>query len=316
MIGPERISCVSVDLDSVACYRDIHGLDAQSSSSPDSAYAIGVTRLLALFDELQIPTTLFVIGRDTADPEHRALLRAAAKDGHELASHSWSHDYALRTWPIDAIRDDLSRAHDVICEIQQKDPVGFRAPGYNIDDRLLQVCVEHGYLYDSSVFPCPAYYAAKGAVMAGLNAIGRPSRSSMTRAEALVAPITPYRPQLATDGTFSFWRRGDAPILEIPMAVVPGVRFPVIGTSLHVLGEPGFKAIYPALRGAHRLLNLEFHAIDFMDADDHGVAPLVRHQPDLRIPWKIKKQRYKAILERVRVDYRFATLADATRRFS
>lgn len=315
MIGSDRISCVSVDLDSVACYRDIHGLDLQMASSPDSAYSIGVTRLLALFDEMQIPSTLFVIGRDTTDPEHRALLRAAAKDGHELASHSWNHDYALRTRPLDAIRDDLSRAHDALAEIQEKDPVGFRAPGYNIDDRLLQVCVEHGYTYDSSVFPCPTYYAAKGAVMAGLKLAGRPSRSAMTRAEALIAPITPYHPKLSSHGN-SFWRRGDAPILEIPMAVVPGIRFPVIGTSLHVLQETGFNAVYPALRAAHRLLNLEFHAIDFMDADDAGVGPLVKHQPDLRIPWKTKKQRYKTILERVRTDYRFATLAQATGHFS
>lgn len=304
-----RIACLSVDLDSVVCYRDIHGLE-NSPLSPDPAYSVGLNRLLGFLAEVDIPATLFVIGRDTKNSEHRALLRAAAKDGHELASHSWSHDYALRTKTPAEIRDDLFRVHDILGELQDSDPVGFRAPGYNIDNRLLDVCLELGYTYDSSVFPCPAYYAAKGAVMGALKLAGRPSRSSMTRAEALIAPITPYRPSIK-----SFWRRGDADILEIPMAVVPGIRFPVIGTSLHVLGNTGFDAAYPLLKSAHRLLNLEFHAIDFMDADDVGMAPLVKYQPDLRVPWETKQQRYSHVIWKAKQDYRFATLQDATTAF-
>lgn len=312
MSGQARICCVSVDLDSIACYRDIHGLVARQDNGADAAYAVGVRRLLDVFRDLGIPSTLFVIGRDTTNEANVELLREAASKGHELASHSWSHDYALRSFPPDALTDDLRRAHDAISALQGREVVGFRAPGYNIDDRLLRACVDLGYLYDSSVFPCPAYYAAKGAVMASLAAVGRPSRSSMTRAEALVAPITPYHPQI-TDRGFAFWRTGTAPILEIPMAVVPGVRFPVIGTSLHVLGVAGFKAAYPALKRAHRLLNLEFHAIDFMDAHDPGVEDLVGHQPDLKIPWGVKRERYAEIFARVAQDYRFVTLEHAAR---
>ena len=41
------------------------------------------------------------------------------------------------------------------------------------------------------------------------------------------------------------------------------------------MGARGFAAVYPALRVAHpRLLNLEFHAIDFMDAGDPGTSDL------------------------------------------
>ena len=45
-------------------------------------------------------------------------------------------------------------------------PVGFRAPGYTITDEVFDVLAELGVAYDSSVFPCPAYWAAKAAAIA------------------------------------------------------------------------------------------------------------------------------------------------------
>jgi predicted deacetylase len=44
-------------------------------------------------------------------------------------------------------------------------PEGFRAPGYTMNDQLMSVLHEAGFSYDSSVFPCPAYYAAKAAAL-------------------------------------------------------------------------------------------------------------------------------------------------------
>lgn len=298
----EKVASLSVDLDSIACYREIHGLRTEKIEGSDAAYSVGVERLLDFLDDLRIPATLFVIGRDAEVSEHQEILKRAHSSGHELASHSYSHDYALRLLDEAALLEDFQRVEDILHTIQGRRPVGFRAPGYNIDNRLLKICTERGYAYDSSVFPCPPYYAAKGAVMAWLAMRGRPSRSSMTRAEALVAPLQPYHP--AVD---QFWRAGDLPIVEIPMAVVPLTRFPVIGTSLHVLKEVGFDAAFRLLK-RQPFLNLEFHAIDFMDFKDRGTAALLGHQPDLKVPWQVKRARYAHVVERVKDVYRFETL--------
>ena len=51
--------------------------------------------------------------------------------------------------------------------------MGFRAPGYTITDEVFDVLAELGVAYDSSVFPCPAYWAAKAAAI-GLH---RPPRA-------------------------------------------------------------------------------------------------------------------------------------------
>lgn len=301
-------ACFTVDLDGLWCYREIHGL-APAHDRVDPAYVVGVRRLLDFLDALGIPATLFVIGRDVTLPLHRELLTEALDRGHELASHSYAHDYALRRQPMPKIRDDLRRAHESIAALGAA-PAGFRAPGYNVDERILSICAELGYQYDSSVFPCPPYWLAKGGVMAWLAARGRPSRSSMTLARTLRAPLHPYRPSAhALDRPA---RHSRMPI-EVPICVAPGIRFPVIGTSLHLLRTSGFRAIYPALRRAHpRLLNLELHAIDFMDADDPGVDELRAVQPDLSVPWATKSATYRAVVEQIARDYTFRTLRDAT----
>ncbi len=101
------------------------------------------------------------------------------------------------------------------------------------------------------------------------------------------------------------------------MCVVPGVRFPIIGTSLHLLGERGFDLVLPILRRAHpSLLNLEFHGIDFLDRHDPGCEELVAHQPDLRIPWRVKAQRYGHVFERLAEAYEFHPMETAVRSFA
>jgi len=309
MNASPRRACVSVDLDASWCYREIHGLARDETGGPDAAYTVGVRRMLDFFDSVGIRATLFVIGSDLVVPAHLDLLEEAVERGHELGNHSWAHDYALRTRGVAGVRDDLRRAHDAIGEVTGSRPRGFRTPGYNVSPTILSVVAELDYLYDSSVFPCPPYYLAKAAIMAWRKLRGRPSRSAMTRPETMVAPITPYRPDPTWVARRSDSRRMP---LEIPMCVVPGVRFPVIGTSLHLLGRRGFDAVYPLLRGVHRrLVNLEMHAIDFMDARDPSMDVLVSVQPDLRVPWTDKRAIYSHVFERLRADYRFEPLVAA-----
>lgn len=298
-------ACVTVDLDGLDCYRTIHGRPLRWEDEPDPAYTVGVRRLLDLLADRDINATLFVIGRDVEKHAQSALLRSATALGHELASHSYSHDYALRDLSRAAIALDLDRADQALADLGV-DNVGFRTPGYNVDRKIIDICNERGYLYDSSVFACPPYWLAKAAVMGWMRVSGRTSGSSMTRIETLAAPVTPYR-----TSRDSFWKRGDG-IWEVPMCVVPGVRFPVIGTSLHVMKERGFDLAYPVIRQTYRqLLNLEFHAIDFMDSHDPGTVDLVDVQPDLRVPWAQKRTLYEHVFDRLGEDYQFGTMREA-----
>lgn len=306
---------LTVDLDSLACYREIHGLSPAdlAPGDADPAYSVGVRRLLDFFAEFGVASTLFVVGADAERSAHAALLDEASEAGHELGNHSYSHFYDLPRRSLDVQREEIARAEAAIARVAGQRPVGYRAPGYNIGSGLLKVLAERDYLYDSSVFACPPYYAAKGAIMGWRRLRARPSRSAMVDPRTLLAPLQPYRP-----ASEQIWR-ADANSglpLEVPMCLVPGARFPIIGTSLHLLGKTGFDLMLPVLRRGHpQIFQLEFHAIDFMDAADlggvAGATQLIAAQPDLRISWPQKRELYAHIVARLGECYDFATLRDA-----
>lgn len=311
---PTPRASLTVDLDSLRFYRDIHGLQRRHDAGADAAYTIGVRRLLDFFAEHRVPATLFVVGRDAEEPAHAELLAEAVSKGFELGNHTYSHFYDLPQRPLEIREREIALGEEAIEAAGGRRPVGYRAPGYNITEGLLQQLAKRDYLYDSSVFPCPPYYFAKGAIMAWQRLRSRPSRSAMTPASNLLAPIGPYRPSPDKLWKHDPSRQNRRMPTEVPMCLVPGLRFPIIGTSLHLMGETGFNAVYPLLAAAYDdIFQLEFHAIDFMDADDVDSPELVAAQPDLRVPWEKKRALYTHVISRLREKYVFSTLEDAVR---
>lgn len=303
-----RFANVSIDLDGLGCYHAIHGLDAPAD--PTAIYRVAMPRFLELFEALGVRATFFVITADLAHSEAVDALGAALEAGHEVASHTHHHPYDLRGWNETRIAEEIALASDTIQRHLGLRPVGFRTPGYNVDTRILRILAEQGYRYDSSVFPCPPYYAAKGAVMAAMAAVGRPSGSSMTHPAALLAPLQPYRPS-----RIQFHRRaGDdlaLPLWEIPVGVVPVARVPVIGTSVGALHPAAARALAATFGAGQPTLQFEMHGIDLMDRDDDAITPaLAARQPDVRRSWTAKRDAFAALIETMGRTRPLVTLAE------
>ncbi|HEY5675371.1 MAG TPA: polysaccharide deacetylase family protein [Myxococcales bacterium] len=265
---------VSVDLDGLGCYAAIHGVAAQLDDRalravPEAA----VQRFCELFAALRIRATFFVIGREAGIAPQ--ALRNAAAFGHEMASHSFAHDYALSRLPREAIAADLSAAERAIEESTGKRPRGFRAPGYTLSPALLEVVRERGYAYDSSLLPSPPYYLAKAAALGAYALRRRRSESILGGMGQLFARRSAHR------------RAG---VRELPVATLPLLRAPVIGTSVLLfprLARAGFA-------GGH--FNLELHGIDALDGSDVPAA-IARAQPGVRMPAAQKLGRLRALLQ-------------------
>jgi hypothetical protein len=304
-----RLASISIDLDGLGCYHAIHGLEPPPAGNP--VYALAVPRFLELFEAFGIRATFFVITRDLDDEGVREVLAQVIEAGHEVASHTHSHPYHFGQLSREEMAAELDVAKARLVEVVGAEPIGFRAPGYNLADALLGLLAERGYRYDSSVFPCPPYYLAKAAVMTAMRIVGRRSGSALTDPRAWLAPLQPYRP--SRRGFHRPPRGGEeaVPLWEVPMCVVPWLRLPVIGTSLALFGARAFSVVYPWIRHNQPFLNLEFHGIDLLDPSDPGVAQaLVRRQPDLRRGLDQKIAVYRAVFGRIAGDYRFATLAE------
>jgi polysaccharide deacetylase family protein (PEP-CTERM system associated) len=110
-------------------------------------------RLIDLFAERQIRATFFVLGwvaRRTP-----GLVRAIQAAGHEVASHGMSHELVYRQAP-EQFRAETRASKALLEDLIGRPVRGYRAASYSITARskwALDVLVEEGFEYDSSIFP-------------------------------------------------------------------------------------------------------------------------------------------------------------------
>ncbi len=309
-----KLCSISIDLDPIDCYYRIHALGPHPRELSDVILRRGVPRFLESLARHGIHATFFVVGGDLAGPDAagqaaKRILRDTLSAGHELGNHSQTHPYDLARLAPTKIAEEIRTAHAAIGDAVGEAPIGFRAPGYDVNGAMLDELARLGYLYDSSIFPAPGYYAAKALVMAALRLAGRKSGAVMTDPRALIASGNPYRPSATSP-----WRRGQAPVVELPVAVTPGLRLPAIGTSLLLLPTPLRSRWLDGMKG-RPFFNLELHGIDLIDADLDGIpSELVARQPDLRASLTDKRRAFEATLGRLALDYDFVPLRDVAAR--
>jgi hypothetical protein len=294
------IASVSVDLDGLACYAQVHGIDPGilDERALRSVPEIATARLCELFADLGIQATFFVIGADLHKPFAAAAVAAAARAGHEIGSHSQDHDYALSRRDRAGIERDLLSAEEAIKAACGTVPRGFRAPGYTLSTALLEAVRARGYLYDSSLLPSPPYYAAKAAALAAYAMRGKRSRSILGAPGQVFGSRAPH------------WRAG---VRELPIATLPLLRAPVIGTVLAATPpRMGFLLARVAAASGH--FNLELHGIDALDGTDGAPAALVAAQPGLRTPASSKLRRLRSVLAALGERTEIETLASCAER--
>src|SRR5690349_24316094 len=100
------------------------------------------------------------------EDRQQALVHRIAAAGHEIASHGWDHVRVTEQSPL-AFRDSIRRTKIVLEDLTGTPVVGFRAPSFSIvqgREWALDVLLEEGYRYDSSLFPVsrPGYGYANG----------------------------------------------------------------------------------------------------------------------------------------------------------
>jgi hypothetical protein len=302
----KKLCAISVDLDEIPNYFQIHGLEEGGEGS-HAVYDIALGRLDALAKSAGIPLTLFAIGSDLERPEARKALAAMRAVGHEIANHSLDHLYDLTRRDRVTILEQIEGGAKAIQRATGERPVGFRAPGYTITDEVFEVLAELGVAYDSSVFPCPPYFALKTAAISAIRVRGRTSRSILDTPRVLTAPTRPYRIGKP------YWKRGDG-MLELPVQVTRGLRLPFIGTTITMGGPSRARWLARSCVG-EPLVNLELHGIDVLDTED-GLEALRPHQMDVRVPLAQKLASLEAVIDVFKgAGYSFVTLGEAAAEF-
>lgn len=109
--------------------------------------------LLELLEEGGSTGTFFFLG--WVAERRPELVRAVARAGHEIASHGWGHRRITGLSPTE-FRTSVRRSRRLLEDITGERVLGFRAPSFSITPGMewaLDVLLEEGYRYDSSLFP-------------------------------------------------------------------------------------------------------------------------------------------------------------------
>jgi polysaccharide deacetylase family protein (PEP-CTERM system associated) len=109
--------------------------------------------LLDQLAEFGIRATFYVVGELAR--QHAPLVRAMARAGHEVGSHSWDHQLVHNLTPA-TFREDLRKSKDLLEQITGQPVFGYRAPTFSVVRQTawaIDVLVESGFAYDSSIYP-------------------------------------------------------------------------------------------------------------------------------------------------------------------
>ncbi|HRI72435.1 MAG TPA: polysaccharide deacetylase family protein [Polyangium sp.] len=254
-----------------------------------AVYDVALRRIDDFCSAHGLRSTLFAIGSDLERPQNGIILRGLSERGHAVENHSYAHRYDLSRWSRAELLQDIAQAQDAITKATGRTPSGFRAPGYTINDLVLDVLEELAFRFDSSVFPCPLYYGAKVMILAGMRVFGRTSASVVDTPRVVAAPSRPYRP-----GT-PWFVPGSRRLVELPIQVTPRLRLPVIGTTIGLAGPTASRVLAHACAD-EPLVNLELHGIDFLAASD-GLEHLAAYQSELRVPLSRRLDALSAVVD-------------------
>jgi polysaccharide deacetylase family protein (PEP-CTERM system associated) len=112
-----------------------------------------VDRILQLFDDHAVRATFFTLG--WIAERYPGTVRRVVDQGHELASHGWSHVRVHQQTPAQ-FRADVTRTKSLLEDVSGNAVNGYRAASYSIGGSnlwALDVLGETGHHYSSSIYP-------------------------------------------------------------------------------------------------------------------------------------------------------------------
>lgn len=118
-----------------------------------------VAKILQLCADANVRATFFTLG--WVAERHRGMVAEIVKNGHELASHGYDHQF-VDVLGERGFREDIRKTKAILEDAGGVRVDGFRASTFTITKRTpwaLQILAEENYKYDASIFPVrhPAY---------------------------------------------------------------------------------------------------------------------------------------------------------------
>lgn len=148
--GGARVAVLlSFDVDNETIWLRNNDTNVGGLSQGEYGSRVALGRILNLLDENEIPASFFgpAVSFSLA-PQMIEMIQAPGR--HEIGVHGWIHERNA-TLPREDEERLLRQAVQRMTELIGKRPIGYRAPSWNFSDNTLDLLLEMGFLYDSSL---------------------------------------------------------------------------------------------------------------------------------------------------------------------
>ena len=254
---------IQVDLDSLWTYRRYLG-QPEDYSGADPVYSEGLEVFLDIFEKYSIKATFFIIGRDAQNSKHKKIIKQIISLGHEVANHTMTHPMNFANMDDQAIKKEIKNCHDVLEDLTKEKIKGFRAATFSVNERMLRIIQDLGYIYDSSVIPSLIVPIALNVAHSLLGK--RFKNVAGNNLRFAYAPISFYKPAIN-----NMVRCGSGNLYEVPISVIPGMRLPMHSSYVFVGGKWLFDLGLSSLKKRKIPMNYLFHGIDLLETRKYNL---------------------------------------------
>lgn len=144
---PDLLVCLTFDYDNVSS-TIARGGTTPTLLSRGEFGLVGAQRLLDLLGAEKVPSTWFIPGHTIESyPASAAAVRDA---GCEIGHHGWTHRVPA-TLDRDGEEEELVRGLEAIMRLTGRKPAGYRSPAWDLSPHSVELLLEHGFQYDSSL---------------------------------------------------------------------------------------------------------------------------------------------------------------------
>jgi len=290
LMNKKQNGTIQIDVDEAWTILKYFGHEQEDSNY---VYSTSIERMLDLFDQYNFKATFFIVGKDAQNPEKRIILNKILQKGHELANHSLSHIKGFENQPLKIKKKEIIEADKILSDISGKKICGFRAPGYSIDEEILDILEENGYLYDSSIFP--SFLCA----LISKRELKKGESPAYGNFKNFMAPLSMYRPLKG-----KMWKRGNRRLIEIPVTMMPFLRIPYQMSFVYASHIKLFDVGFFLSRKFGSVFNYVLHGIELVNEFNDSRFP---RQFKVSKPVKEREAIYRHIFSNISKYYNIIT---------
>jgi peptidoglycan/xylan/chitin deacetylase (PgdA/CDA1 family) len=140
-------ACLSFDFDGPSLWM-MRKMTTPAPVSRGEFGAVAVPRILRLLADRQLPATFFIPGHTIET--YPDVCRMVVDAGCEVGLHGYAHEMnALQSEPEE--RSAMGRSLELVEQLTGSAPIGYRAPAGDLTNQTIELLLEHGLQYDSSL---------------------------------------------------------------------------------------------------------------------------------------------------------------------